>query len=582
MTLRIATNVDLPTDVATEAIAILARRGRGKTYTAAVLAEEMYAAGQPFVVLDPTGAWWGLRASADGKKPGLPVTIIGGEHGDVPLESTAGKLLATFVVENPGAYVLDLNSLESNAAQDRFVTAFAERLYQAKASDRRPLTLIVDEADSFAPQRPLPGQQAMLGAFESIVRRGRIRGLGVVLITQRPAVLNKNVLTQAGLLILLGITSPQDRAAIDDWVKGHAEPEQRQEVLSSLARLDVGEGWLWWPTEDVLERATIRQRRTFDSSSTPKTGEASEPVAFAKVDLDALKESIADTIEKAKADDPALLKARIRELEAELRKRPTEKVVETVTERVEVPVLDDALAERLTAEFATVRTALEDRRALIEAIERFGAVADRRPDLPRARATGRGAGGSARAEAAQRPDPPRRRESGRSAAPRTEVAEGDVKLGKGERTVLSVLAQWPDGRTYNELAFLAGYSAKASTLGVILSNLRKAGFVQPGNNPVLLTDEGLAAAGGAQPLPTGQALLDHWLRHPRMGEGGRKVLLALIDQYPEDISHTELCELTDYSPAASTMGVILSKLRKLGLVEKGARRVAAEFMESIQ
>lgn len=157
-----------------------------------------------------------------------------------------------------------------------------------------------------------------------------------------------------------------------------------------------------------------------------------------------------------------------------------------------------------------------------------------------------------------------------------------MKLGKGERTVLGVLAQWPDGRTYNELAFLAGYSAKASTLGVILANLRRAGLVEPGNQPVLLTDAGLEAAGGAQPLPTGQALLDHWLDHPRMGEGERKVLLALIDQYPTDLTHEELCDLTGYSPGASTMGVILSKLRKLGLVEKGARRVASEFMDAIQ
>jgi len=41
------------------------------------------------------------------------------------------------------------------------------------------------------------------------------------------------------------------------------------------------------------------------------------------------------------------------------------------------------------------------------------------------------------------------------------------------------------------------------------------------------------------------------------------------------------CERTRYSPDASTMGVILSKLRKLGLVESGARRVPDSFMEAI-
>jgi len=84
-----------------------------------------------------------------------------------------------------------------------------------------------------------------------------------------------------------------------------------------------------------------------------------------------------------------------------------------------------------------------------------------------------------------------------------------------------------------------------------------------------------------QQLPTGPDLLDHWLKHPRMGGGEAKVLQALIDAYPEALTHAELCERTGYSPDASTIGVILSKLRKLGLVENGARRVPDSFMEAI-
>ena len=90
--LRISKEVSLPDDVVTKSVAILAQRRKGKTYTASVLAEEMVSAKLPFVALDPTGAWWGLRASADGEGPGLPVVILGGQHGDLPLERTAGPL----------------------------------------------------------------------------------------------------------------------------------------------------------------------------------------------------------------------------------------------------------------------------------------------------------------------------------------------------------------------------------------------------------------------------------------------------------------------------------------------------------
>jgi DNA helicase HerA-like ATPase len=50
--LRIAADLSLPVDVVTQPIAILARRGAGKTYTAAVLVEEVVRTKVPVVVLD--------------------------------------------------------------------------------------------------------------------------------------------------------------------------------------------------------------------------------------------------------------------------------------------------------------------------------------------------------------------------------------------------------------------------------------------------------------------------------------------------------------------------------------------------
>ena len=47
----------LPVEAVTETFAILAKRGAGKTYTAAVLVEEMMSAGLPVVIIDPVGVW---------------------------------------------------------------------------------------------------------------------------------------------------------------------------------------------------------------------------------------------------------------------------------------------------------------------------------------------------------------------------------------------------------------------------------------------------------------------------------------------------------------------------------------------
>jgi DNA helicase HerA-like ATPase len=231
--LHISPDLALPIEAVTETFAILAKRNAGKTYTAGVIAEELWKAQLPFVIADPVGVWWGLKSSADGKRAGFPITILGGEHGDLPLESTAGKVVADMVADDSVSLLLDLSGFSKGEAV-RFMTDFCERLYH---KNRKPLHLILDEADSFAPQKPRPEGARLLGAVDDIVRRGRARGLGVTLVTQRSAVLNKDVLTQCEVLIALRTPHPNDRKPIKAWIEVHGTDEQQQQMMDSLAAL---------------------------------------------------------------------------------------------------------------------------------------------------------------------------------------------------------------------------------------------------------------------------------------------------------------------------------------------------------
>lgn len=77
--------------------------------------------------------------------------------------------------------------------------------------------VVLEEADAFAPQRPMGDMTRVLGEVDRIARRGRAFGFRLISITQRPAKLNKDVLTQLSTLIAMGVTSPQDRDAIKAW-----------------------------------------------------------------------------------------------------------------------------------------------------------------------------------------------------------------------------------------------------------------------------------------------------------------------------------------------------------------------------
>ena len=154
------------------------------------------------------------------------------------------------------------------------------------------------------------------------------------MITQRSAALNKNVLTQIETLIVLRTTSPQDRKAIEGWVEYHG---QAKTLLESLPGLEDGEAWVWSPSWlKTLKRVKILRRLSFDSAATPKEVHGKRPPAtLADVDLGTIQKRMVATIERAKAEDPRELRARIAELEREAKNRP-----QAEPEIIEVPILN--------------------------------------------------------------------------------------------------------------------------------------------------------------------------------------------------------------------------------------------------
>jgi uncharacterized membrane protein len=538
--LRIADGLALPADAVTQTFGILAKRGMGKTYTAAVLVEELLKAGSRVVVADPIGVWYGLRAAANGRDPGLPIVVMGGDHGDLPLPVDAGKAVADFVVDSDQSVVLDL-SLFRKGEQVRFMTDFAETLYHR---NRAPLHLVLDEADAFAPQRPQKGEERMLGAIEDLVRRGRARGIGVTLVTQRAAVLNKNVLTQVEVLVALRTIAPQDREAMDAWIQAHGTPDDRKEFMGSLASLAVGEAWFWSPGWlDVFKRVQVRRRETFDSSATPRAGEAKRaPKKLADVDLAQLKETFSASIEKAKADDPRELRKRIAALEREL---ATVKKAEPKVERVEIPVISEDDRRRLD-DFAGLIRDLTQRyqTQIVPATTRRDPTPGTRPveDGPRPRAS-------------------KRISPGRAASTVVSRAPVNGSLPAGERKVLTAIAQHPGGVTRKQLTVLTGY--KRSTRDLYLQKLKASGLIH-GGDVLQVTEASAHALGdGFEPLPIGRELFEYWIG--RLPEGERRVLQAIDDAGGTGATRDEISEVTGYK--RSTRDLYLQKLRARQLID---------------
>jgi uncharacterized protein len=566
--LAVGPDLRFPLDAITQSIALLAVRRAGKSNAAAVMAEEMHKAGLPWVAIDPKGDWWGLRSSADGTSPGLPVPIFGGLHGDMPLVPEAGKLIAELITEENLTCVLDVSEFASKAAQMRFLTDLGERLFRLHGKHPQPRHIFLEEADDVVPQRVMADMARCVGAWSKLVKQGGSRGLGITLISQRSAVVNKDCLTQTETMIALRTTSPQDRKAILDWVSYH---DVAREIVDSLPGLDDGEAWVCSPHwlgkhgQPAIQRARFRQRATFDSGATPTLRQRRKPATLSDIDLGAILGRMEAVTEKAAQDDPAALRRKIAALERqartladpaevtrlatenrELRAQLTEAQARPA-ERVEVSVLqpgDSAAIEQFV-------TGLRDTAAHLElALSRAASPAPR----PASRTP----------VAAPRPRPV-------APAPQPEgqpgPAESDgIALGKAHRAVLGVLAQFPEGRTKVQLALLSGYSVKSSGYGNTLSALRVAGFINRGN-PIQITPEGIAAIGDDwEPLPAGEALVGHWMT--QLGKAERTILRYLLESYPEPRSKDEVSAATGYSVTSSGFGNALSKLRTLELINR--------------
>jgi len=530
VTLRIAKDLVLPLDVVTQTIAILAKRRAGKSYTMRRLAEQLHWAKQQVVLIDPKGDQWGIRSSADGRGPGLPILILGGERGDAPLESGAGEVVAKLVVEERVSVLLDL-SLFRKKEVAVFMTAFLEALYRLKAreANRTPVMLVIDEADAIAPQKPMPGEERMLGAAEDIVRRGGQRGIGCVLVTQRSAVLNKNVLTQAQVLVALRTIAPQDLKAMNAWIDVHGTPEQRATLMASLPSLPIGDAWFWspgWPTVDgIFKRVHVLPIETFDSGATPVPGvKPVEPKNLADVDVDALKRQMAATIEKAKAEDPRILRQRVAELERHLKASEARTVAPAPPPApIEVPVLTPAtlqelegIAEQTVAainEVNRIRTELGQVWTLVKESLESARILSVRVSRPTAIPVSTSA-----------PPVTPRRTMPADRNIRISKSANSAPLGAGERRILIAIAQHPAGVTREQLTVLTGY--KRSSRDTYLQRLGSQGLILVTPEAILATDAGVDALGSAfELLPTGDELRRHWLgrltggerTHPRGG-----------------------------------------------------------------
>lgn len=562
-------------------IAILGKKGKGKSYTAKSIVERLLTMGRRVLVIDAMGHWWGLRTGADGKKPGFRIAVFGGEHGDMPLTEAMARPLARILGRENLPAVLDIGQMRK-AQMVRFVAELLDELY---ATNRDPLWLVIEEADLFAPQNPLGDTVNVLAEVDRIARRGRAYGFRLITMTQRPARLHKDVLTQLSTLVALGMSAPQDREAIEAWVKGNADAGAAKEVLGSLAGLDTGEAWVWAPELDLLKRVRMPAITTLDTSATPKAGEKRiEPKRLADVDVSAIRAALEqpkaeETATDRKAIDESREEAERTAFERGLRAGREEKekalAAAEAAHRQHIAAIQDAgedLADLARTEIARVRAVLGQLAEAVAAeaarctwaLEALGATGAPAPATPPGPAHSLQPKPPPRAE---RPMPPKPASAPvpRQSAP-VPPAVFDLPPARQRILValrkLEAIGHYPASKT--QLALVAGASHRSSTFKNNLGGLSTGGLIRyPGPGLVELTEAG-AERVPQQPRP-GHADMVAMARE-LLTPAQFRLLEVAIDNYPGSLTTDALASLAGVSVTSSSFKNNRGRLSSLGLI----------------
>jgi len=163
--------------------------------------------------------------------------------------------------------------LQEIVARSLLSNMFEER----KLEQIPPGFLIIDEAHNYCPERGF-GEAKSSKIIRTIAAEGRKFGLGICIISQRPARVDKSVLSQCSSQIALQVTNPSDLAAISRSFEGVTS-----EAENEIRNLPIGKAMVIGATDfpifvDIRVRKSLHggTSKSFDISEAKRANFSNE------------------------------------------------------------------------------------------------------------------------------------------------------------------------------------------------------------------------------------------------------------------------------------------------------------------
>ncbi|MFW6120322.1 MAG: helicase HerA domain-containing protein [Petrotogales bacterium] len=159
--------------------------------------------------------------------------------------------------------------------QDVVVARLTKELFDdRKAGKLPPFLLVVEEAHNYCPERGF-GNSVSSNMLRTVASEGRKFGMGLCVVSQRPAKVDKNIISQCNTNIILKVTNPNDLKAIIQSVEGLTN-----QTYNEIQRLPIGVALISGASIQIPVMVEIRTRETSHGGKSVTIFKDGEPTDF--------------------------------------------------------------------------------------------------------------------------------------------------------------------------------------------------------------------------------------------------------------------------------------------------------------
>ena len=303
-------SVDLPVvELLTGRGFVTGKSGSGKSNTASVVVEKLLDNGFGMLIVDIDGEYYGLKEEYEILHAGAD------DECDIQVTVEHAEKIASLALEQNVPIILDVSSFLDEDEAAELLTEVSKRLFAKAKKLKQPFLMLVEECHEWIPQKGSVGECGKM--LIKISKRGRKHGLGIVGISQRPADVKKDFITQCDWLVWHRLTWNNDTKVVSRVLD--------REYAEAVEDLDDGEAFMMNDWAEDIQRVQFHRKQTFDAGATPGLDDFERP-DLKSVSDDLVSELAEISEEKEQTEDRiAELRdqldeknSRIAELEAEL------------------------------------------------------------------------------------------------------------------------------------------------------------------------------------------------------------------------------------------------------------------------